>query len=86
MSPASQCPVCQARFRGTRVCSRCGADLGPLMVLAVRAWRLRELARRALVEGDVERALDDVLDAQQMQRTDAGESLRRLCEALSSRD
>ena len=67
------------------MCSRCGADLGPLMVLAVRAWQLRESARRALVDGDVERAFDDVLDAQEMQRTDTGESLRRLCEALSSR-
>ena len=55
------------------------------MVLAVRAWQLRESARRALVDGDVERAFDDVLDAQEMQRTDTGESLRRLCEALSSR-
>ena len=27
----NRCPVCQARFRGGRICSRCGADLEPLM-------------------------------------------------------
>ena len=53
------------------------------MVLAVRAWQLRESARRALREGDVERAYDHVLDAQEMQATEAGESLRLLCGALS---
>jgi hypothetical protein len=42
------CPVCLARFRGTRECSRCGADLTMVMKLAARAWRLREAAREAI--------------------------------------
>jgi len=31
----NRCPVCQARFRRARVCSRCGADLEPLMRLQI---------------------------------------------------
>ena len=53
MRAQHECPVCQARFRGSRLCSRCGADLGPLMIVAVRAWRLREEARDALARGHV---------------------------------
>jgi len=47
-----RCPVCRARFRGSAACSRCGADLEPLMRLAVRGLRLRLAARRALLAGD----------------------------------
>lgn len=53
----NRCPVCQARFRGSRICSRCGADLEPLMVLTVKAWQLRQAARQALDAGDAGRAL-----------------------------
>jgi hypothetical protein len=73
-----QCPVCQAHFRGPRVCSRCGADLHPLMGLAVRAWRLRQTARQALDRADYERALTLASEAQDAHRTPHGESLRLL--------
>jgi predicted amidophosphoribosyltransferase len=52
-----KCPVCNARFRGTVTCSRCGADLEPLMTMVARAWQLRRRAVRALAVGDPERAL-----------------------------
>lgn len=78
MSLANQCPVCQARFRGAVVCSRCGADLGRLMRLAARAWWLREAARAAVATGDFERVLELAAKAQEAQGTPAGEALLRM--------
>lgn len=83
MSQESRCPVCQARLRGARVCSRCGADLEPLMVLAVKAWRLREEARGALEAGEFERAFELAAKAQYACRTPAGDALQRLGEVIS---
>jgi hypothetical protein len=74
----NRCPVCQARFRGARICSRCGADLEPLMLLAVKAWQLRQAARQALDAGDVERALGLAIEAQGIQGTGSGEALQLL--------
>jgi hypothetical protein len=74
----NRCPVCQARFRGARICSRCGADLEPLMVLAVEAWQLRQASRQALDAGDAERALERAIEAQGVQSTESGEALRLL--------
>jgi hypothetical protein len=74
----NRCPVCQARFRGSRTCSRCGADLEPLMVLAVQSWELRQAARQALDAGDFERALEFAIEAQGAQNTGRGEALRLL--------
>jgi len=54
--PVCRCPVCRARFRGVRVCSRCGADLTTVMRLVLSAWQLRQAAREALLRADVERA------------------------------
>jgi hypothetical protein len=75
LTEANRCPVCQARFRGARLCSRCGADLEPLMVLVVRSWRLREAARSALGLGEFGRAWELAAKAQEAQRTGAGEAL-----------
>jgi predicted amidophosphoribosyltransferase len=58
------CPVCQARFRDSSTCSRCGADLAPLMLLIAKAHRLRQEARGALQAGDHERALRLAAEAQ----------------------
>jgi len=69
------CPVCQARFRGSSQCSRCGADLLPLMTLAAHAWRLREAARQALRQGDCSAALASARAAQQLQATEEGRLL-----------
>lgn len=81
----NRCPVCQARFRGARVCSRCGADLGPLMRLAVKAWQLRQGARQALEAGALERALGLASEAQHVHRTPSGEALCVLIGWLSAR-
>jgi hypothetical protein len=81
----NRCPVCQARFRGVRICSRCGADLEPLMVLTVRSWQLRQASRQALNVGDVDRALEFAIEAQGIQDTGSGASLRLLCAWLKSR-
>jgi len=69
------CPVCQARFRGSAECSRCGADLGTIMGLAAGAWRMREAARQAIAEGDAGRAHALAAEAQEICRTQAGRDL-----------
>ena len=74
----NRCPVCQARFRSARICSHCGADLEPMMLLAAKAWQFRQSARQALNAGDVERALELALEAQGIQSTESGEALRLL--------
>jgi hypothetical protein len=78
----ARCPVCLARFRGAGVCSRCGADLEPLMILAVKSWRLRAAARAAIGAGQFEHALELAEEAQDLQRTPAGESLRVVSKLL----
>lgn len=82
MSAASACPVCQARFRGSRLCSRCGVDLGPLMILAVQAWQLRQQARCAVAGGDFARARRLAGRAQALHATPSGASLARLARWL----
>ena len=84
MSAAQQCPVCQARFRGSRLCSQCGADLGPLMILAVRAWRLREEAREALTRGELAEGRRLARAAQALHRTPRGASLQLLAQWLDA--
>jgi len=74
----NRCPVCQARFRGARECSRCGANLEPLMLLAVQAWKLGESARAALAAGDFERAFAQARAAQAVQATPTGGFLSAL--------
>ena len=74
----NRCPVCQARFRGALTCSRCGADMEPLMLLSVQAWRLRQAALQALSAGDPELAVERAVEAQGIQDTPRGEALRLL--------
>jgi predicted amidophosphoribosyltransferase len=81
---ANLCPVCQARFRGTSTCSRCGADLGRLMLLAAQAWRLRETARMAIAAGDFGRGFELAAKAQEALGTRAGEALCRISEWLEA--
>ena len=73
-----RCPDCQARFRESRTCSRCGADLVPLMNLIARAYRLRLEARKALQAGDFERARKLASEAETLCSTSKGEGLRLL--------
>lgn len=72
---AARCPVCRARFRGSPACSRCGADLEPLMRLAVRELRLRRAARQALLAGDPLRARELLLRAGRIHSTPEGRRL-----------
>ena len=74
----SRCPVCRASFRGTRQCSRCGADLAPVMALSAKAYFLREAAREATRSGDFTRGRELVQKAQGLQATDAGRKLELL--------
>ena len=78
-----RCPVCQARFRATRRCSRCGADLEPLMLLAAMAWRLRQSARQALASGQFDLAARLAAQAQAAHQTRAADSLSTLSRWLS---
>ena len=64
-----QCPVCKARFRGQRRCSRCGADLSRLMLVLARAWQLRRQARQALCEAHYGAASELARKAQALHRT-----------------
>jgi len=84
LTAPNQCPVCQARFRGARLCSRCGADLGPLMSLAVLAWQRRQAARQAFQASDFGRAADLAAEAQQLHSTPDGERLRLLAAWLGA--
>jgi predicted amidophosphoribosyltransferase len=76
MATPGRCPVCQARFRGAAECPRCGADLRPLMLLAIDSWRAREAARQALLAGDAAAAHRQSCRAQEVCSTAAGERLR----------
>ena len=77
------CPVCQARFRGSAECSRCGAELGTLMRLAAAAWRMREAARDAISLGDMARARALASQAQEVCQTPAGRDLEMVSGWLS---
>jgi hypothetical protein len=70
-----RCPVCQAQFRGTVACSRCGADLRRLMRLTVCAHAARQAARGALRDGAPARASALLRWAQACRQTSAGTRL-----------
>ena len=65
--PPGRCPVCQARFRASPICSRCGTDLAPLMRVAARAHAARAAGRAALARGDLPIALQWIALADQLQ-------------------
>jgi hypothetical protein len=77
-SPAS-CPVCRARFRGSSQCSRCGADLTALMLLAAHAYVMRQAARQSLSQGDWQAALESAQAAQRLHSTPEGSLLSTIC-------
>lgn len=52
MTDPLSCPTCGAAWRGAATCPRCSTDLADLMRVAVKAWQLRDVARRALWTGD----------------------------------
>jgi len=79
------CPVCRARFRGARECSRCGADLSMVMTLAASAWRMRRAAREAVSAGDFARARELASRAQEVCHTASGRRLEALSGWLGGR-
>jgi predicted amidophosphoribosyltransferase len=46
-----RCPVCRARFRDEAICSRCGADLSPLLAIEAEAVALEREAVALLAAG-----------------------------------
>ena len=80
----SKCPVCRARFRGTATCSRCGADLAPLLLLIDHAYLLRQYARKAIETGDVGRAQKLAEEAEYVCSTQEGRELWLLSSWLLS--
>jgi len=78
------CPVCQARFRGSAICSRCGADLASLLLLIDRAYGLRREARKAIETGDVGRAQELAEEAETVCSTQKGRELWLLSSWLLS--
>jgi hypothetical protein len=75
----SECPVCGARFRGMATCSRCGADLAPLMLLMAHAYSLCQKARQSLQQGDARTALTLAQAAQNLHATPEGRLLQAVC-------
>jgi len=82
MSPG--CPACGAGWRGTAICSRCGADLSVVMGLALAAFQLRARARRRLIEGDVEGAAALAGEAERLDTSPAGDALVRVTSLLAA--
>jgi len=66
------------------ICSRCGADLAPLLLLIDHAYRLRQSARKAIETGDVERAQELAAEAESACSTERGRGLRLLSSWLLS--
>ena len=75
-----QCPVCRARFRQQRLCSRCGADLSRLMTTAARAFLLRQASQEAICSGDIEGALELAHQSRELAETPQA---AKLCVLLS---
>ncbi|OEU48525.1 MAG: hypothetical protein BA872_04210 [Desulfobacterales bacterium C00003060] len=84
MEQALRCPVCRAKFRRTRECSRCGADLSTLMILSVKAMLCRKNARKAIHSGEFQRAYDLATDAQETHATHTGRQLLLLTSWLNA--
>ena len=81
---SSRCPVCRAKFRGTRQCSRCGADLTGLMILFVRAQLCRASARKSFFALEFEKAHEFAAAAQKEHATETGRKLLLLTSWLKA--
>ena len=81
---SSRCPVCRAKFRGTRQCSRCGADISRLMILSVSAQHCRTNARKSLLSLEFEKAHVLAAAAQKKHATDKGRKLLLLTSWLNA--
>ena len=79
-----RCPVCQAKFRGSGECSRCGADLTGIMILSARAQRYRANARKALYDLNFAKARELAAAAQKDHATETGRKLLLLAAWLKA--
>ena len=79
-----RCPVCRAKFRGTRECSRCGADLGGIMMLSASAQRYRADARKSIYALNFEKARELAATAQKEHATETGRRLLLLTAWLNA--
>ena len=79
-----RCPVCRAKFRGTRQCSRCGADLTAIMVLSARAQGYRANAKKSLYALNFEKAHGLAATAQREHATETGRKLLLLTSWLKA--
>lgn len=79
-----RCPVCRATFRGDRKCSRCGADLTPVMTLVAKAFLLRRASRASVGIGDFSRARELADKAQALHPTPRGRRLRLLLDVVAA--
>jgi len=81
---SSRCPVCRAKFRGTRECSRCGADLSGIMMLSARAQLHRTDARKSIYALNFEKARNLAAKAQKEHATATGSRLLLLTSWLNA--
>jgi hypothetical protein len=63
-----KCPVCNASFRGSITCSRCGTDLRAVMLIAARAWSARQRCGEELSSGNLEAAAKWADEARKLHR------------------
>jgi len=77
--------VCRAGFRQSSQCSRCAADLGPLMRLSLQAYRLRDRCRSHLESDHPQEALRLAQEAESLCSTPSGQALGRLARLLIHR-
>lgn len=78
------CPVCRAKFRGTRQCSRCGADLTGLMILSASARHNRIEARKSLMTLNFDKAHKLAAASQRQHATETGRKLLLLTTWLNT--
>ena len=81
---SSRCPVCRAKFRGTRQCSRCGADRTGLMILSAKAQHYRAGAKKSLFALKFEKAHELAAAAQKVHATETGRKLLLLTSWLKA--
>jgi|GEM_PF-3312288 len=71
------CPICHAKL--APVCSRCGAELTPLIRIIQQSQVWLQTARDYLVQGDYRQALDSFRQAQSYHRTTLAQQLESFC-------
>ncbi len=79
-----RCPVCRAKFRSIRACSRCGADLSIIMTIVAEAQICRKNAIKAIHSYDFQKAHVLARKSQNLHQTEAGRRLLLLTSWIES--